>query len=154
MPRAPDWPAVRMVRLRPHAILGPNAHPLLRALLRQPFYPLLPEPLPLTQCVAEEDVVAAIRLALLGDAEGAFNLAAEPAVPFRDLLRHRHRHPLPLPFTLARALIHASWRVSGRAGEPAWIDGMRHSLALDCTRARRELGWKPRMSVYDCVQRG
>jgi len=148
---APRAPA--LVRLRPHAIVGPHAHPLLRALLRQPFYPRLPDPQPLTQCIWEDDVAEAVLKGLFSPSTGVFNLAAEPAVGFRDLQRHIHRRALPVPFALVRAAVRGLWPLTGAAGEPGWVEGLRHSLALDCSRARRLLGWQPRWSVYDCVQR-
>jgi UDP-glucose 4-epimerase len=146
-------PHLRIVRLRPHVILGPNAHGLLRFLLRQPFYPRLPEPQPLTQCVWEADVAAAVLAALHSPARGAFNLAAEPALSFRDMVRLAHPWALPVPYGFARALQRGLWRLSGVAGDPGWVDGMRYPLALDCGRAARELQWQARVSVYDCVQR-
>ncbi|MEJ2643397.1 MAG: NAD-dependent epimerase/dehydratase family protein [Gammaproteobacteria bacterium] len=144
-------PHMGIIRLRPHAILGPNALPLLRFLLRQPTYPRLPEPQPLTQCVWEDDVATAVLQALDSDATGAFNLAAEPAVAFRDLQRYGHRWAVPVPFAVVRTLLRSLWPLTGAAGEPAWVEAMRWSLALDCSRARDQLAWQPRLSVYDCV---
>lgn len=144
-------PNLRLVRLRPHVILGPNAHPLLAFVLRQPFHPRLPDPQPLFQCVWEDDVARAILAALPGHARGSFNLAAEPALPFCDMLRHGRRATLPVPLPLAVAAHRLLWRLTGVAGEPGWVEGLRHSLALDCTRARRELGWRPEMSTEDCL---
>ena len=150
---AARYPELSVAVLRPHASLGRNALPLLRALLRLPFYPHLGQPLPLTQCVWEEDVAEAVLAALQRDVSGAFNLAAEPALPFRDLQRHLHRFPLPVPPSLARFAVRGLWLFTGAAGEPAWLEGMRHSLALDCGRARRELSWQPSATVYDCLRR-
>ncbi|MGA7799790.1 MAG: NAD-dependent epimerase/dehydratase family protein [Gammaproteobacteria bacterium] len=144
-------PQIRVIRLRPHAILGPNALPLLRFLLRQPAYPRFPDPQPVTQCVWEEDVVSAVLQALDTDAAGPFNLAAEPAVGFRDLQRHGHRRAIPIPFPVLQTLVRALWPLTGAAGEPAWVAAMRWPLALDCGRAREQLAWQPRRSVYDCV---
>lgn len=131
------------VRLRPHAILGANAQPLLKFLLRQPFYPSLPFPQPLLQCVHEEDVATAIVLSLFGDAVGPFNLAAPDCFSFRQAIRARHAVSLSLPFGVARVLMDGLWRATGWGGEPGWLAGMRQPLTLDCGRAERELGWRP-----------
>ncbi|HQU14940.1 MAG: hypothetical protein B7Z66_01760 [Chromatiales bacterium 21-64-14] len=146
-------PATAVVRLRAHAILGPNAHPLLRLLIRQPCFPSLPDPQPLTQCVREEDVADAVVAALLRDVQGPFNLAAEPALPFRDLVRHGRRFTVPLPLGLLDWVQRGLWPLTGIAGPPGWVAGLRHSLALDCGRARTLLGWEPHFSVYDCLRR-
>lgn len=142
----------RIVRLRPHVILGPHAQPLLRALLRQPFYPRLPNPQPLSQCVWEDDVAEAISLALDHPHSGIFNIAADPALSFRDMQRARHALSLPLPFSLARTLHRMLWRISGFAGEPAWFEGLRHTLAVDCRQARHVLGWRARRDTHACLR--
>jgi len=145
-------PVPNVVRLRPHVILGPHAQPLLRWLLRQPFYPSLPDPQPLTQCVWEDDVAEAILSALRCPRGGCFNLAADPPLSFRDMQRARHALALPLPFALARALHRGLWHISGIAGEPGWFEGMRYSLAVDSRRAERELHWQATRSTYECLQ--
>ena len=145
--------ALRVVCLRPHAIIGPHAQPLLNSLLRQPFYPRLPAPLPLTQCVWEDDVAEAILRALSGAARGGFNIAADPPLTFRDMLRAAHRRTYPVPFFAARAALRAAWRRTSGGAPAGWIEGLRHSLVLDCTRAQRELGWQARLNMYDCLRR-
>ncbi len=132
------------VRLRPHVILGSNAQPLLRLLLKLPLYPALPSPCPRLQCVHEDDVAQAVLLAIERDVRGPFNLAAADSFSYRDIIRRRHRYALPLPHGLARVGLHAAWRLSGWGGEPAWIAGLARTLTLDCRRAARDLGWHSR----------
>lgn len=145
----PEQPGLRVVRLRPHVILGPHAESYIKKLLRLPFYPALPDPQPLTQCVHEEDVAQAVRLALFSEARGAFNLATSDALPLRDMQRLLHERPVPLPLGLAKTALGLAWRLSGNGAGPAWLEGLRHHFALHSGRARRELGWKPR---YDTVK--
>jgi nucleoside-diphosphate-sugar epimerase len=140
---------LRVVRLRPHVILGPRAQPFLRALLRAPVYPRLPSPAPLTQCVHEDDVAQAIERALFAPVRGAFNLACADAVSFRDLQRKVHGWALPLPLALVRGAFYAAWRYAGYGTDPAWLAGMPHTLTLDTTRARTELQWRPRHPTID-----
>jgi nucleoside-diphosphate-sugar epimerase len=139
------------VRLRPHVILGPNAQPVLRQLLNQPFYLRLPEPQPLLQCVHEEDVARAVCAALERNVRGAFNLAAEDSFSFRDALRRRHRLTLPMPPSAAAALARAAWRVFGWGGEPAWVDGLARTLLINCRRAALELNWRSSRSAMEIV---
>lgn len=143
-----EWLATRFpaaVRLRPHAILGPHCQPLLRQLARAPVRLMVPGPGPRLQCVHEEDVAAAIELALTRDVSGPFNLAAPGDFPLAALGRGRLR--LPLPFPLARGVLTAAWRISGFGGEPGWIEGLRRGLTLDCSRAHGVLGWQPRFDA-------
>lgn len=140
---------LRLVRLRPHVILGPRAQPFLRALLRAPVCPRLPRPAPLTQCVHEDDVAQAIERALFAPVRGAFNLACEDAASFCDLQRKLHGRVLPLPLALVRGAFYAAWRYGGYGTDPAWLAGMAHTLTLDTTRARTELHWRPHHPTVD-----
>jgi nucleoside-diphosphate-sugar epimerase len=135
------------LRLRPHVILGPHCQPLLKSILRLPFYVSLPEPQPRLQCVHEEDVAGAIVAGLFSDARGPLNLAAPGEYSVRDVICGRHRFAWALPFAAAKGALWAAWRLASFGGEPAWLDGIHASLTLDCTRAARELGWAPRRDV-------
>lgn len=141
----------RVVRLRPHVILGPRCQPLLRFLLRQPFYPRLPDPQPLFQCVHEDDVAAGIVQALFTEASGPYNLAADPPMAFRDMKRLTGMRAVALPPSLLRVAYHMVWQISGFGGEPGWLGGASHSLVLDCGRAGRDLAWRPRRATTDCL---
>lgn len=145
-----EFPAALI--LRPHIILGPNALPLLKSLLAVPFYVKLDDPQPLLQCVHEDDVAAAIVLALNASAAGAFNLAASDTFSYRDIIRQRHRHAFGIPYGVGRTALYAVWRALGLGAEPGWAAGMRHDLTLDCHKARELLGWQPRYSSLDALQ--
>ncbi|MBI4196072.1 MAG: NAD-dependent epimerase/dehydratase family protein [Betaproteobacteria bacterium] len=134
-------------RLRPHVVLGPNAQPLLKCLLDQPFYVRMTEPYPSLQCVHEDDVAQAVLHALAQGASGPFNLATQDSFSFRDAIRSRHRVSVPLPLPIARAGLDVAWRISGWGGEPAWIEGLTRTLLLDCRRAATELGWRASRSA-------
>lgn len=141
------------VRLRPHIILGAHAQPLLKTLLHQPFYVRLPDPQPLLQCVHEDDVAAAIVLALKQPAAGAYNLAAHDSFSFRDAIRARSRVAVPVAPKLAGAALKLVWGMTGAGGEPGWMEGVHRSLTLNCSRARNELGWRPLHTSRDMLTR-
>lgn len=146
-----EHPALRLVRLRPHVILGPQAQPFLRSLLRYPFYPLLPDPQPLLQCIHEQDVAEAVRLALLGEARGAFNLACSDSASFRAMQRYAHWIAAPVPRFFATTLFRFAWRWFGWGTDPAWLDAIGYSLVLSSKRAQLELGWKPAHDSFKAV---
>lgn len=132
------------VRLRPHVILGRNAQPLLLQLLNLPLYPALPRPYPRLQCVHEDDVARAVLLAIRQNVQGPFNLAADDSFSYCELIQRRHRFALALPPGLARAGLHALWRITGWGGEPAWLEGLDNTLTLDCRHTINTLGWHSR----------
>lgn len=131
------------VRLRPHIILGPHCLPLLQKLLSQPCYVTLAEPQPQLQCVHEDDVADAIIASLLLPASGAINLAAPGSYSIKQAITQGHARALPVPFYAAKFALNLAWRRTGFGGEPAWLDGIRQSLTLDCSRAAQDLGWQP-----------
>ena len=135
------------VRLRPHIILGPHCQPLLAKILRQPCYVTLDEPQPPLQCVHEEDVAQAIIASLLRPASGPINLAAPGSYSFKQAIQQRHTHPLSISFSAAKMALSLTWRLTGFGGEPAWLDGIRHPLTLDCSRATQVLAWQPQYDV-------
>ena len=130
--------------LRPTIVLGPNAQPLLKTLLALPFYVRLRDPQPRLCVVHEDDVASAVLLALERRARGPFNLAAPSTFSVRDVVRGRHVLAPGVPLALARVALEVAWRTTGWGGEPGWLDGAGASLTLDCTRARRLLGWQAR----------
>jgi UDP-glucose 4-epimerase len=131
------------VRLRPHVILGPHAQPVLRQILDLPVSLRLDDPQPELQCVYEDDVADAIVRSLLREVRGPYNLAAGDSWTLREVMRRRHAHCLPLPPAVARAGLVFAHGLSGWGGEPGWLEGLRHTLTLDCRRAEHELGWRP-----------
>ena len=135
------------VRLRPHIILGPHCQPLLIKLLRQPCYVALGEPQPQLQCVHEDDVAQAIIASLLQAASGPVNLAAPGSYSFKQAIVQGHTRPLSISFSTAKMTLNLAWRFTGFGGEPAWLDGIRHTLTLDCSRATQVLAWQPKFDT-------
>ena len=135
------------LRLRPHIILGPHCQPLLQQLLHLAFYPRLSDPQPRLQCVHEDDVADALSAGLFSTASGPINLAACGEYSLKQVIAARFRHPIAVPFCLIKTSLNVAWRLTGFGGEPAWVDGMRHTLTLDCSRAQKALGWRPKFTA-------
>ena len=144
----PDAP--RIVRLRPHIILGPNSQSFLLNLLRLPFYPRLPDPQPRLQCIWENDVAMAIISATLGQAHGAFNLAAD-VTNYKALIQARHPRSMSFPYSLTRLIHRVIWRLFALGEEPRWLQSAAYSLALDTQRAHDHLHWQPSRSSLQCA---
>lgn len=141
----------QIIRLRPHIILGKHAQPLLINLLRQPFYVKLPEPQPLLQCIHEDDVARAIIQTLFLPASGAYNLAANIPFSFHDAIQRRHRLSIPISPVIASKILKLTWAATGIGGETGWLDGVHHSLTLDCSKAENDLQWQAQISTRDML---
>ena len=147
-----EHPAVRVARLRSGLVLQREAATELRKLFLGPFVPgvlvrrrliaVVPRlPGLRFQVVHASDVAEGFVLAALGDAAGAFNLAAEPVVDAAELARVVGALAVPVPRVPARALVDLAWRCRLHPAEPAWLDLLLSVPVMDTTRARRELGW-------------
>ncbi len=141
-----------LVNLRLHAIVGPRAQPLLRALLRQPFHPRLPDPQPLLQCLWEDDAAGAVVRALFHGPPGTYNISAQPPLAFRDLHRRLHRRSRAVPARAWFGVHRAVARLWPAAGEPAALAALAAPLVLDTTRAESLLGWRPVYDTAGCVE--
>jgi UDP-glucose 4-epimerase len=150
-----EHPDVRTVRLRPALIFKRDAAaeirrlfagPLLPSpLVRRPLIPVVPRAERLVfQAVHSLDVGEAYRLAAVGDARGAFNVAAEPVLDPDALGRALGAKPVPVHAGALRAAAAFTWRLRLQPTEPSWVDMALGVPLMDASRARSVLGWSPR----------
>jgi UDP-glucose 4-epimerase len=148
-------PDMRVVRLRPGLIFKREAGAEIRRLFAGPFLPnglVRPGLIPLVpamrrlrfQAVHSLDVAEAYRLALVGDARGAFNVAAEPVLDSRRLAQLLGARPVPVPPRVLRGAASLSYRLHLQPTEPGWLDMGLAVPLMDTSRARGELNWTPR----------
>ena len=140
------------VRLRPHMVLGPKAHPAWRHLLRQPFYPRLPFPQPLLQCVHEDDVARAVLLCLFGASRGAYNLATEESFSARDAIKGRGFVHIGIPLNIARAGLNVAARLGHWGADPGFARALTQTLLINSRRAIIELGWRSHYSAQAALE--
>lgn len=144
----------RVVRLRPGLIFKREAASGIRRLFLGRLVPpqlLKPSRIPVVprtdrlvfQAVHTEDVAEAYRLAIVGDARGAFNIAADPVLDPDELARILGARQVPVPAQLLRVAADVSWKAHLQPTPPGWVDLAIESPILDTTRARTELGWHP-----------
>jgi UDP-glucose 4-epimerase len=151
---AAEQPAIRVALLRPALIFQRSAGPEIRRYFAGPFVPTpllgrgLPPVLPLprwfrVQAVHADDVADAYRRLIVGDARGAFNVAAEPLLDPDVLGRVLHARPLPMRAGVLRAAADAAYRLRLTPAEAGWVDMGFRVPVMDTARARSELGWAP-----------
>lgn len=146
-------PETRVIRLRPHLIVGRHAAPAVRMLLRAPFSLRFAGRAPRLQCVHVEDVAQAIMHSIeRPDVAGAFNLACADAATFAEMQRRAGGGHVPLPLAAAYQWCRISRRF-GQGADPDWLEWLRHDVVLDTNRARRRLDWRPRYDSTDACLR-
>jgi len=153
----------RVVRLRPALIFKREAAsgirrlfagPLLPgSLLRPALIPLVPDVARLVfQAVHSHDVGEAYRLALVGDAAGPFNIAADPILDPGELARILDARAVPMPAGLLRAVAALTYKLRLQPSEPGWLDVGLDCPLMDVTRAHEQLGWRPERSASDALR--
>lgn len=157
-----ERPEMRIVRMRPGLIFKREAATEVRRLFAGPLLPgrlLRPGLIPfvpdvarlLFQAVHSLDVGDAYRRALLSDARGAFNLAADPVIGPAELADIFHARRLKLPAAVLRAGAAATFALRLQPTEPGWVDMALAVPLMSASRARAELGWEPRRSGTDAL---
>jgi nucleoside-diphosphate-sugar epimerase len=96
------------------------------------------------QVVHSDDVGEAYRLAVTGDAHGAYNVAAEPEVDPALLAELLGARLVPVPARVARGVLWSTWRARLQPTSEGWLDMALAVPLMSTERLRSELGWRPR----------
>lgn len=143
-------PDIETVILRPAHITGDVANIISRYFRLSPV-PRLMGYDPMIQLVHEEDVVEAIRLALLPGHRGIFNIAGPPPLPLSRILRRLGRSTISVPHVAAKPLLSQLHRLGRIEVRTSFIDYIRYVCMVDDTRARSELHYAPRHSLDETI---
>jgi UDP-glucose 4-epimerase len=153
---------IRVVRLRPGLIFKREAASEIRRYFAGPFLPsrlvrhqlipVVPDvPRLRFQAVHADDVAQAYRLAVKGEARGAFNVAADPVLDPPRLAGLLGARLVRVPPGALRGAAAATWRLRLQPTPPGWIDMALAVPIMDTTRARAELRWNPVVSSADAL---
>lgn len=164
-------PDLDLFVLRPPVVLGPHtlgAKQLLPGRLdaigrrfaglvhRLPIR--LPAPVPRmgVQFVHEDDVGRAFLLCIVGAGPpGTYNIAGEGILSSADLARELGLTPLPVPAAVVRPVARALAALPAlRVAPPivGWMETVSHPAIMDVTKAREQLGWRPRFSGLEALR--
>jgi UDP-glucose 4-epimerase len=122
-------------------------------LFRKRLVPVVPDVPGLRfQAVHSDDVAEAYRLATLGDARGAFNIAAEPVLDAKTLSRALGARAMRVPPSAMRSAAALSWHLRLQPTSPGWIEMALSVPIMDTTRARKVLGWTPEKTAIEAIE--
>jgi UDP-glucose 4-epimerase len=154
--------SISVVRLRPALIFKREAASGIRRLFAGPFLPnalvnrsLIPfvpdTPGLRFQAVHSLDVGDAYRRAVFSEADGAFNIAADPVLDPDRLGKLLGARPVRLPSSVLRTAANATWHLRLQPSPPGWVDMALSTPLMSSDRARSELGWEPRRSSEEAL---
>ncbi|MGE5602628.1 MAG: NAD-dependent epimerase/dehydratase family protein [Nitrososphaerales archaeon] len=147
-------PGVILTVLRFPGIVGPKADTFLTRFLSAPLAPVLLGFDPMMQVIHEEDVGEALVHAVMHDAPGVFNVAAEGVLPFSKLRRLAGKHALPV-FHLAAYWgnpVLAAFKLPVNRIWPVELDYLRYPWVGDLTKMRHVLGFTPRYTAAEALR--
>jgi UDP-glucose 4-epimerase len=155
-------PELRVVRLRPSLIFQRAMGTEVKRLFTGRWVPhrlVLPGRIPVVpdipglrfQVTHADDVADAYRRAIVSDARGAFNLAADPAIGPGDLADVLRARRLRLPGQALRGAAAVTFALRLQPTEPGWVDMAFAVPLLDSARARQELGWQPARTATEAL---
>jgi nucleoside-diphosphate-sugar epimerase len=156
-------PDVRVVRIRSAFVFQPAAAPEQRRIFAGPFLPgrlvaggglpVVPLPKGLRfQTVHAADLADAYVAALVSPVRGAFNIAADPVIRPAELADVLRTRVVEVPAGIVRTAFAAAFHLRLVPAEPGLLDLFLSLPLMDATRARRELGWRPRHTSVQALQ--
>jgi nucleoside-diphosphate-sugar epimerase len=162
--------AVDAYTLRPCIVAGPDSLELVTRLPYVAASRALPSPirglaraLPASpvlvdfgvpmQLVHGDDLAAALRAATIGDVPaGTYNVAGDGVVTISDLADELGWHCVGAPVSLLDAVAEAATRVPFAGARLDWIHALRSPVLMDTSKARAELGWRPRHDARETLR--
>jgi len=115
--------------------------------------PVVPDPGVPFQLVHEDDVADALVAATLGRGEpGTYNLAADGEITASDIAHGLGWYTIPVPELALDATAKIVSRFPLLPAAASWLHSVRVPVLMDTTKARANLGWKPRYDVLETLR--
>lgn len=141
---------IAMLRLAP--VLGAG-RTLTARLLATGILPAVLGTDPLAQLLDLDDLVEAVRLAVHGRHDGAFNVAGEGVLPWSTIAKLGGCLRAPLVEPALRLLLQSLWVVGAGFVPGAHVPYVRETFVGDTTRASDALGFRSRYGIRDVLAR-
>ena len=147
-------PQLMLTILRFAGIVGTTVDTPMTRFLKVPMAPSLWGFDPRMQIIHEDDVLEALAHAVLKDAPGVINVAAEDIIPMNKVRGLAGKPPISIPHLLAYWGRDLLARTGRRVHDsmPMEPDYLRYPWVADLRRMREELGFSPRYYAEDALR--
>jgi nucleoside-diphosphate-sugar epimerase len=99
-----------------------------------------------------DDAGEAYRLALLSDARGAYNVAADPVIDREAFGKLLEARAVQVPKQAVSAAMAGAWRLRLIPADESLLKMFVSLPTLDASRIRAELGWQPQRSGAEALR--
>ncbi|MGE0871639.1 MAG: NAD-dependent epimerase/dehydratase family protein [Kofleriaceae bacterium] len=144
---AREHPNVEVCVLRFAPVLGPTVSNMYTRFFSRPVALVMMGHDPLMQFVHEQDAAYALLRGVQATATGAFNIVGKGVLPYTTVLALLGRVPVPLPQIIARQVSKVLWATQLVGSPPSFLDFLQYLCVADGAKARRDLGFAPRLSI-------
>lgn len=138
---------VEVCILRFAPIIGPTISNMYTRFFSRVVSPVMMGHDPLMQFVHEQDAAFALKTAVDSNARGAFNIVGKGVLPYTTVLALLGRVPVVMPQIIARQVSKVLWATQLVGSPPSFLDFLLYLCVADGAKAKRELGFSPRLSI-------
>ena len=136
--------------LRCCPIMGANADNFIASMFDKPFLVAVSGANPPMQLIHEEDLVRCLAPAVLGDAEGLYNVAGIGSISWDEMATARGRRVFSMPAWLLYPATQLTWALRLQSDSPAiGLDMIRYPWFASTEKIDREMGFRPHFSAMD-----
>ncbi len=115
--------------------------------------PVLPDPGVPFQLVHHDDVATAMRAAVLGRGKpGVYNLAGAGEMTVKLLADELGWYSIPVPELAVDVVAEMIGRLGFLPAQAQWIAAFREPVIMSASKARRELGWRPKHDAMETLR--
>jgi len=115
--------------------------------------PVLPDPGVPFQLVHHDDVATAMRAGVLGRGKpGVYNLAGPGEMTVKLLADELGWYSIPVPELAVDAVAEMIGRLGFLPAQAQWIAAFREPVIMSTSKARRELGWRPKHDAAETLR--
>ncbi len=148
-----EHPEIVITIFRPGVVLGANVNPDYEALLKsRVLFRFLGRDTKASG-VHQDDVAEAVRIALIEDIPGAFNLVSDDYIRFSELGGLLNQIQIPIPFRLAELFLDIGFKFH-LPGIPISRESLRllkHNLVASNEKLKKECGWTPKKTSREAM---